>query len=507
MAIGPPLRGTIADTTDVDVFRIDLAGKAAVTFATAGPTDTRGVLRDGAGEMLASDDASGPGGNNFRITADLAPGTYYLDVSGATGNYAVNAELQTAGVHGDTAALSTLLTLYSEADEARIKPSALLSSSGRVDAAEADLGMFRLDTAKDVTDVTIRSLGRTDAYARLLDSSQNELARDGRDGFLILATLEAGIHCIEVGGREVGNCRVLAWGDSREPCPCAKREDDREGQGQADEPMNGTPNAEQLFERLRVLSGVVPANHAPDPLCASPDTIEDLDVGMPPSAPNRATRQRLPPPGSRHPRPSFGGFRPQNLVEGTDDPPASPPSFLRPRTPHSPDPGHRPAEPALWYMRRYPMWRFPNELPQHPESLPRRPHGRVLSLHVLRQRATAHKSYVPRFSRPPTRVGSYVVTNVPPALCSNPLIPGGWDDQDSPPSPMDPTSGNRCGSKSGALAARSHLRAAPKCHALGRDEGIRLMRTLEWPRLHGHDCRCRQNPQRTREARGSAHAG
>ncbi len=195
MAIGPPLTGSIADAADVDVFRIDLAGSASVALATAGPTDTQGVLRDGAGAMLAVDDGSGPAGHNFRISGEFAPGVYYLEVSGATGSYAVSAQLIGEADHGDTAALSTPLPLYSDDDVASVRPSALLSTAGRIHAAETDMDVFRLDIPKDGTHLRIRAAGSTDTFARLRDSSLAEIAvNDGEGAFYIEADVDAGIY-------------------------------------------------------------------------------------------------------------------------------------------------------------------------------------------------------------------------------------------------------------------------------------------------------------------------
>ena len=224
MAIGPPLTGSIADATDVDVFRVDLAGSASVAFATAGPTDVRGVLRDGAGAMLAADDGSGPGGHNFRISRELSPGVYYLEVSGATGSYAVSAQLVGEADHGDTAALSTLLPLYSDDDVATVKPSALLSTAGRIHAAETDMDVFRLDIPKDGTRLKARAAGSTNTFARLRDSSLTEIAMDDGEGaFYIETEVDAGIYYLEVGGHETGGYRVLAWGNPPDTCPCTRR--------------------------------------------------------------------------------------------------------------------------------------------------------------------------------------------------------------------------------------------------------------------------------------------
>ena len=95
--------------------------------------------------------------------------------------------------------------------------------------------------------------------------------------------------------------------------------------------MNATPSAEQLFERVRILFGVVPAHHAPDSPdspYASSDTIEDFDVGIDagdaqPDDPAEVAAAWL-----ATPNPSFGGLCPQNLIEGTDDQRAFLASFL-----------------------------------------------------------------------------------------------------------------------------------------------------------------------------------
>ena len=221
LPIGPPLPGTIDDASDVDIFRIDLQGSATLEVRTSGPTDVRGELLDGTGTWLASDDDSGPAGHNFLVRADLEAGIYYVAVTGEPGDYAVMARLGDAPDHGEAEATATLLTLYAEADLGRVSPSALLAAPGRIAPTTADVDVFRLDVPLDATDVAIRSAGGTDVFARLLDSSLDEIASDASDGnFRIEARLDAGIHYVEVGGRETGTYRVLAWGDSAS-CPCA----------------------------------------------------------------------------------------------------------------------------------------------------------------------------------------------------------------------------------------------------------------------------------------------
>ena len=199
MPIGPPLAGTIGDSSDVDMFRIDLQGSATLEVRTSGPTDTRGELLDGTGARILSDDDSGPAGHNFLVRTDLEAGIYYVAVTGEPGDYAVMARLGDAPDHGGTAPMATLLTLYAEADLDRVSPSALLAAPGKIAPTDADVDVFRL-----------------------VDSSLTELAVDESEGnFRMEARLDPGIYYVEVGGRETGTYRVLAWGESTSPCDCA----------------------------------------------------------------------------------------------------------------------------------------------------------------------------------------------------------------------------------------------------------------------------------------------
>ena len=218
MPIGPPLPGIIDDPDDVDVFRIDLQGSTTLDVRTSGPTDVHGELFDGAGARIAADDDSGPGGRNFRIRADLEVGVYYVAIAGESGDYAVMARLGDAPDHGDTAATSTRLTLHAREDLDQVSPSALLAAPGRIAPTAADVDVFRLDVPEN-TDVAVRSVGATDVLARLLDSSLNEIVADAAEGnFRLEARLAAGTYYVEVGGRETGTYRVLAWSDA--PCDC-----------------------------------------------------------------------------------------------------------------------------------------------------------------------------------------------------------------------------------------------------------------------------------------------
>ena len=71
--------GRIVPEDDIDVFRLDIAEAAETKISAGGPTDTRGRLDDSAGNTVAAAEYGGLGAN-FAMTAQLAPGVYYLSV-------------------------------------------------------------------------------------------------------------------------------------------------------------------------------------------------------------------------------------------------------------------------------------------------------------------------------------------------------------------------------------------------------------------------------------------
>ena len=86
------VEGTIETEGDVDYFRVEIPERIAVTIHTTGDLDTLGRLEDQSGAELDSDDDGGEG-SNFRVSAELDPGTYYVSVTGdasATGRYTVH---------------------------------------------------------------------------------------------------------------------------------------------------------------------------------------------------------------------------------------------------------------------------------------------------------------------------------------------------------------------------------------------------------------------------------
>lgn len=95
--------------------------------------------------------------------------------------------------------------------------------------------------------------------------------------------------------------------------------------------MDGTPNAEQLIERIRVLFGVVPSHHSPDEHdspYASSEHVDSFDVGIAAVEAESVDPAEIAAAWLTTPNPSFGGLCPQNFIDGTDDQRAFLGSFL-----------------------------------------------------------------------------------------------------------------------------------------------------------------------------------
>ena len=109
--------GTIDWGRDSDWFGFEVSASVAVTAETTGGLDTAGALYDAAGDWLASDDDSAPGGGlNFRIHRELDAGTYFVRVGSyglKTGSYALRLEFGPSD-HGNSLSSATDVALPSE---------------------------------------------------------------------------------------------------------------------------------------------------------------------------------------------------------------------------------------------------------------------------------------------------------------------------------------------------------------------------------------------------------
>ena len=193
--------GELDSLDDVDVFRLDLQGRAEVEMRSSGQLDARGTLYDGDGTVIAEDDDAGTD-MNFRIVTTLAGGVYYVAVASDvdTGSYKMTARIRRAGDdHGDTSGASTFLPLG-------------IRTTGRISPA-GDTDAFRLEVA-DAGGLRVGSTGPADTLGELRNSAGAVLAvrDDGGHGhnFRIERHVEPGIYYVHVTAATPGAFTLLA---------------------------------------------------------------------------------------------------------------------------------------------------------------------------------------------------------------------------------------------------------------------------------------------------------
>ena len=97
IALGQSRSGVIEAGGDSDYFILDMAQAGALTLASSGSTDVVGVLRNAQQQVVAFNDDASASERNFRLSANVSAGRYYLQVAGfdvqTTGAYSVTASL------------------------------------------------------------------------------------------------------------------------------------------------------------------------------------------------------------------------------------------------------------------------------------------------------------------------------------------------------------------------------------------------------------------------------
>ena len=193
--------GRLEAIGDVDVFRLDLEGRAEVEMRSSGQLDTRGTLYDSDRNVLAEDDDAGSG-LNFRIVRTLDGGVYYVEVASDfdIGDYKMTARIRRQGDdHGDTSDASTYLPLG-------------VRTTGRIAPAE-DTDVFRIDV-REATGLRVGSAGPADTVGELRNSDDRVLAwrDDGGHGenFRIEQHVAPGTYYVHVTARAAGSFTLQA---------------------------------------------------------------------------------------------------------------------------------------------------------------------------------------------------------------------------------------------------------------------------------------------------------
>ena len=96
LAVGEFIEGELS-AGDSDYFRVTVSNAGTLVASTTGSTNTYGSIEDNLGNVLNGDDDDGEG-RNFRVSAAVEPGTYYIRVRGfdasSTGAYTLTIQME-----------------------------------------------------------------------------------------------------------------------------------------------------------------------------------------------------------------------------------------------------------------------------------------------------------------------------------------------------------------------------------------------------------------------------
>ena len=96
LSVGESIEGELL-AGDIDYFRVSVSSAGRLVASTTGSTDTYGYIEDGSGNVLDENDNGGEG-RNFRVSAAVEPGTFYIRVRGfdtsITGAYTLTLQME-----------------------------------------------------------------------------------------------------------------------------------------------------------------------------------------------------------------------------------------------------------------------------------------------------------------------------------------------------------------------------------------------------------------------------
>ena len=176
VALGSSTQGEL-DPDDVDYFRVEVRQTGILAAFATSDRDTYGYIEDSTGTVLASNDDGGEGAN-FRVTAVVDVGTYYIRVQGyadsQTGPYTLHVVVD---AHGDSRSAATLVNVGS-ATQSALEPN--------------DVDYFRVEVSQARTLVTYTT-GGLDTFGYIEDDAGTVLARndDGGQGLNFRISHEA----------------------------------------------------------------------------------------------------------------------------------------------------------------------------------------------------------------------------------------------------------------------------------------------------------------------------
>ena len=194
VAAGSSTAGTLTDG-DVDYFAVTVSQAGTLTATTTGSTDTVGYLENASGTRLDQNDDGGSG-YNFRVSASVSPGTYYIRVRGfgsSTGSYSLGVSFSPSGNTGSD-------------DHGNSRSSATPVAAGSSTAGtltDGDVDYFAVTVSQAGT-LTATTTGSTDTVGYLENASGTRLDQndDGGSGynFRVSASVSPGTYYIRVRG-------------------------------------------------------------------------------------------------------------------------------------------------------------------------------------------------------------------------------------------------------------------------------------------------------------------
>ena len=186
---GSSKEGALESGEAGDYFRIEATELTEAVFYTSGGTDTVGALLDSEGREIVTDDDGGSGGN-FRLTAILRAGEYYVRV--ARWQWGVSPPVPEAPVPAARAPETGSYSLHAEG--APLSPTSLALNGtlkeGFIDS-DKDADYFSFEVT-ELTEAALYTSGGLDTVGALLDSEGREIVSDddgGSSGNFRVATL------------------------------------------------------------------------------------------------------------------------------------------------------------------------------------------------------------------------------------------------------------------------------------------------------------------------------
>jgi hypothetical protein len=199
IGIGSTVSGAIDWAGDEDWFSVQVSSSGTLTAYTTGNTDTYGYWVDANGSTLTyNDDDPYP---NFRITASVGAGTYYIRIrhysSSGTGDYTLYTQFSASSGGGTSSSTSSGDDGNSTGSATSL---ALGSGYGATINYAGDEDYFRVQVGSSGT-LTVYTTGTTDTYGYLLDSGGSTLTSNDDNpypNFRMSASVGAGTYYIRV---------------------------------------------------------------------------------------------------------------------------------------------------------------------------------------------------------------------------------------------------------------------------------------------------------------------